>query len=149
MQKASVNSLKTWATLHCLRRGFPYPYSQIYSTRGLKSNQYWNQHLKYYSSYTFKWRHTQPDDFHLFARDRSTYTLRCIRCGQSVALPGSIGETVLHALTAMLYHRNMVESHDEENHRSFHLLLQLFTIIKIFSRRFELDGGSSNLLKTN
>jgi hypothetical protein len=26
---------------------FPYPYSQIYSTRGLKSIQCWNQRLKY------------------------------------------------------------------------------------------------------
>ncbi len=32
---------------------------------------------------------------------------------------------------------------------SFHLLWQLFTIIKIFSRRFELDGGCENLPKTN
>ncbi len=29
----------------------------------------------------------QPDDFHLFAGDLSTYTLRCVRCGQSVTLP--------------------------------------------------------------
>jgi hypothetical protein len=36
---------------------FPYPYSQIYSTRGLKSIQCWNQRLKYYSSSTFKRRH--------------------------------------------------------------------------------------------
>ncbi len=55
---------------------------------------------------------TQPDDFHLFAGDLSTYTLRCIRCGQSVTLPGSIGETLLHAPTAMLHHRNMIQSHD-------------------------------------
>jgi hypothetical protein len=25
---------------------------------------------------------TEPDDFHLFPGDLSTYTLRCIRCGQ-------------------------------------------------------------------
>jgi hypothetical protein len=36
---------------------FRYPYSQIYSTRGLKSIQCWNHCLKYYSSSTFKWRH--------------------------------------------------------------------------------------------
>jgi hypothetical protein len=47
---------------------------------------------------------TQPDDFHLFAEDLSTYTLRCIRCGKRFTLPGSIGETLLHASTAMLYH---------------------------------------------
>ncbi len=29
--------------MHCLQHRFPYPYSQIYSTRGLKSIQCWNQ----------------------------------------------------------------------------------------------------------
>ncbi len=70
---------------------------------------------------------TQPDDFHLFAGDLSTYTLRCIRFGQSVTLPGSIEETLLHASTAMLYHWNMIQSHDEENHRESMLILLLFT----------------------
>jgi hypothetical protein len=51
---------------------------------------------------------TKPDDFHFFAGDLSTYTLRCIRCGQHVTLPGSIGETLLHAPIAMLYHCNMI-----------------------------------------
>jgi hypothetical protein len=45
---------------------------------------------------------TQPDDFHLFAGDLFTCTLRCIRCGQSVTHSGSIGETLLRAPTAML-----------------------------------------------
>jgi hypothetical protein len=53
--------------------------------------------------------------------------LRCIRCGQSVTLPGLIGETVLHAPTAMLYHWNMIRSHDEENHRESMLMSLLFT----------------------
>jgi hypothetical protein len=35
---------------------------------------------------------TEPDDFHLFPGDLSTYTLRCIRCGQHVTLAGSIGD---------------------------------------------------------
>ncbi len=39
----------------------------------------------------------EPDDFHLFPGDLSTYTLRCIRCGHRVTLPGSIGETLFHA----------------------------------------------------
>ncbi len=43
---------------------------------------------------------TEPDDFHLFPGDHSTYTLRCIRCGQPVTLAGSIGDTLLHAPTA-------------------------------------------------
>jgi hypothetical protein len=70
---------------------------------------------------------TQPDDFHLFAGDLSTYTLRCIRCGQSVTLPGSIGETLLHAPTAMLYHWSMIQSHDEDNHKESMLMPLLFT----------------------
>ncbi len=36
---------------------------------------------------------TEPDDFHLFPGDFSTYTLRSIICGQRVTLAGSIGET--------------------------------------------------------
>jgi hypothetical protein len=34
---------------------------------------------------------TQSDEFHLFAGDLSTYTLRRKRCGQHVTLHGSIG----------------------------------------------------------
>jgi hypothetical protein len=46
-EKASIASLMRWLTLHCLQHRFPYPHSQIYSTRGLKSIQCWNQRLKY------------------------------------------------------------------------------------------------------
>jgi hypothetical protein len=53
---------------------------------------------------------TEPDDFHLFPRDLSTYTLRCIRCGQPVTLAGSIGDIILHAPNAMLY---TLQYHDE------------------------------------
>jgi hypothetical protein len=56
-----------------------------------------------------------------------TQPLRCIRCGQSVTLPGSIGEILLHAPTAMLYHWNIIQSHDEENHRESMLMPLLFT----------------------
>ncbi len=52
---------------------------------------------------------TQSDEFHLFGGDLSTYMLRCKRCGQCVTLHVSIGETVFHAPTAMLYHWNMIE----------------------------------------
>jgi hypothetical protein len=69
---------------------------------------------------------TEPDDFHLFPRDLSTYTLRCIRCGQSVTLAGLIGETLLHAPSAMLYHWNMIQSHDKQNHRESMLIPLLF-----------------------
>jgi hypothetical protein len=80
----------------------------------------------------------EPDDFHLFPGDFPLYTLRCIRCGQLVTLAGSIGETLLHASTAMLYHWNIIQSHDEQNHRELMLVPLLFTyyiiflIIKIF-----------------
>jgi hypothetical protein len=70
---------------------------------------------------------TEPDDFLLFPGDLSTYTLSCIRCGQRVTLAGSIGETLLHALTEMLYHWNMIQSHDEQNHRELMLMPFLFT----------------------
>ncbi len=58
---------------------------------------------------------TQSDEFHLFAGDLSTYTLRCKRWGQCVTLHGSIGEILYHAPAAMLYHWNMIESHAEHS----------------------------------
>ncbi len=60
---------------------------------------------------------TEPDDFYLYPGDLSTYTLRCIRGGQHVTHASSIGETLLHAPTAMLHHWNMIQSHDEQKHR--------------------------------
>jgi hypothetical protein len=60
---------------------------------------------------------TEPHDFLLFPGDSSIYTLRCMRCHQPVNLVGSIGEAVFDAPTAMLYHWNMIQSHDEQNHR--------------------------------
>ncbi len=69
---------------------------------------------------------TEPDDFHLFPGDLFIYTLSCIRCGQSVTLAGSIGEVLLHAPTAMLYHWNMIQSHDKQNHRESMMMPLLF-----------------------
>jgi hypothetical protein len=98
---------------------------------------------------------TQSDEFHLFAGDLSTYTLRCKRCGHCVTLHGSIGETLFHAPTAMLYHWNMIEPHDELIHRELMLMPLLFALMKIMydhqnlSKRFELDGGFKHLSKTN
>jgi hypothetical protein len=78
--------------------------------------------------------------------DLSTHTLRCIRCGQPVTLAGSIGETLFHAHTAILYHWSMIQSHDDLNDRKSMLMPLLFTSYdnylqssKIFPRRFELD----------
>jgi hypothetical protein len=59
---------------------------------------------------------TEPHEFAIFPGDLSTYTLWCIRCGQRVTLAGSIGETLLHAPTAMLCHWNMIQSHGEQHH---------------------------------
>ncbi len=50
----------------------------------------------------------EPDDFHLFPGDSFLYTLRCMRCCKPVTVAGSIGETLFHAPTAMLYHWNMI-----------------------------------------
>ncbi len=51
---------------------------------------------------------TEPHDFLLFPGDYSLYTLRCMRCGLRITVVGSIGETLLDAPTAMLYHWNMI-----------------------------------------
>ncbi len=67
---------------------------------------------------------TEPDDFHLFPGDSSLYTLRCVRCGKPVT---HAGETLLHAPTAMLYHWNMIQFHDKQNHRESMLMPLLFT----------------------
>jgi hypothetical protein len=70
---------------------------------------------------------TQPDDFLLFPGDSSLYTFRCMRCCKPVTVAGSIGETLLHAPTAMLYHLNMIQFHDEQNHRESMLTPLIFT----------------------
>ncbi len=67
------------------------------------------------------------DDFHLFPGDSSLYTLRCMRCHKPVTVAESIEETLLHAPTAMLYHWNMIQFHDEQNHRELMLAPLLFT----------------------
>jgi hypothetical protein len=90
---------------------------------------------------------TQSDEFHLFAGDLFTYTLRCKRCGRRVTLHGSIGDTPFHAPAAMLYHWNMIEPNDEQMYRESMLMQILFIAYenyvrsKIFPRSFELDGG--------
>ncbi len=69
----------------------------------------------------------EPDDFHLFPGDSSLYTLRCVRCCKPVTVAGSIGRTLLHAPTPMLYHWNMIQFHDKQNHRESMLMPLLFT----------------------
>ena len=69
----------------------------------------------------------EPHDFLLFPGFSSLYTLRCVRCCKPVTVAGSIGRTLLHAPTAMLYHWNMIQFHDEQNHRESMLTPLLFT----------------------
>jgi hypothetical protein len=68
-----------------------------------------------------------PHEFSICPGDLSTYTLRCIRCGQPVTLAGSIGETFFHATAAMLYHWSMIQSHDNQNDKKSMLMPLLFT----------------------
>ncbi len=70
---------------------------------------------------------TEPHDFLLCPRDSSLYTLRCMRCRKIVTVAGSIGETLLHAPTSMLHHWNMIQFHDEQNHRESMVTPLLFT----------------------
>ncbi len=69
----------------------------------------------------------EPDDFHLFPGDSSLYILRCVRCRKPVSVAGSIGKTLVHVPTAMLYHWNMIQFNDEQNHRESMLMPLLFT----------------------
>jgi hypothetical protein len=69
----------------------------------------------------------EPHDFLLFPGDSSLYILRCMRCCKPVTVAGSIGETLLHAPTAMLYHWNIIQFHNEQHHRELMLTPLLFT----------------------
>ncbi len=73
-------------------------------------------------------------NFTFFARDPSTYTLRCKRCGQYVSLHGSIGDTLFHAPAVMLYHWNMNEPNDEQMHRESMLMPLLFASYENYVR---------------
>jgi hypothetical protein len=70
---------------------------------------------------------TEPHDFLLCPGNSSLHTLRCMRCCQPVTLYGSIGLTLLYAPTAMLYHWNIIQFHDNQNHRDLMLTPLLFT----------------------
>jgi hypothetical protein len=70
---------------------------------------------------------TEPHDFLLLPGEYSLNTLRCMRCGQCVTAVGLIGKTLLHAPTAMLYHWNMIQSYDKQNHRESMLMPLLST----------------------
>ncbi len=77
---------------------------------------------------------TEPHDFLLFPGDSSLYTLRCMRCRKPFTVAGSIGETLLHAPTAMLYHWNIIQFHNGQNHRESMLTPLIFTSYENYLR---------------
>ncbi len=89
----------------------------------------------------------EPDDFHLFPGDSSLYILRCMRCCKPVTVAGSNGETLFHAPTAMLYHWNMIQFHDEQNHRDSMLTPLLFTSYDNYFRSSESFQVSLNWIE--
>ena len=44
--------------------------------------------------------------------DLCKYTLKCVRCDASITTPGTIGETLFHAPSAILRHWEMIDLHD-------------------------------------
>ncbi len=77
---------------------------------------------------------TEYHDFLLFPGYSFLYTLRCMRCRKPVTLYGSIGETLFHAPTAMLYHWNIIQFHNKQNHRESMLTPLLFTSYENYLR---------------
>jgi hypothetical protein len=65
---------------------------------------------------------SEPHEFSIYPGDLATHMLWCIRCDQPVTLAGSIGETLFHAPSAMLYHWNMIQSHDNQCDRESMLM---------------------------
>jgi hypothetical protein len=92
---------------------------------------------------------TEPRDFLLFPGDSSLYTLRCIRCCKPVTVAGSIGKTLLHAPTAMLYHWNIIQFHNnnEQNHRESMLVPLLFTSYEYYLQSLKYFQVSLNWIE--
>jgi hypothetical protein len=70
---------------------------------------------------------TKPEDFCLFPGDLSMYTLKCVRCCKSITAPGSIGETLFHAPTAMLSCWDMIHPHEDTNDSEMVSISLVFT----------------------
>ncbi len=119
--------------MHCLQHRLPYPYSQKLFKQRFEKHSILESMLEILQQFYIQME-TQSDEFHLFGGDLSTYTLRCKRCGQRVTLRGSIGDTLFYAPTAMLYHWNMIEPHDEQIHRESMLMPLLFASYKNYVR---------------
>ncbi len=66
--------------------------------------------------------------------DLGVKLLRCMRCCKPVALYDSIGETLLHAPTAKLYHWNIIQFHNKQNHRESMSTPLLFTSYENYLR---------------
>jgi hypothetical protein len=88
---------------------------------------------------------TEPDDFHFFPGDLSTYALRCNRCGQPVTLAGSIRDTLLYALV-MLSFNNTITSTLSLITVLFEDLFEAITIHKDFCGEKEDPHPSISLL---
>ncbi len=133
----------------------PYSYSHIYSTRGLKSIQCWNQCLKYYSRSTFKLSQNHMNflfiliSFHLHVTVYQMWPA-CYSCwfNRRNSIPCTRCNIISQEHDSIPWRPKWQRINVDAT--SFHLLWQLCTIIKIFSiRRFKLDGGFQNLSKTN
>jgi hypothetical protein len=72
--------------------------------------------------------------FFFFPGDSSLYTLRCMRCCKPVTVAGSIREILLYAPTAILYHWNIIQLHNKQNHRESMLTPLLFTSYETYLR---------------
>jgi hypothetical protein len=57
-----------------------------------------------------------------------------MRCCKPVTVAGSIRETLLHAPTTMLYHWNIIQFHNKQNHRELMLTPLFFTSYENYLR---------------
>ncbi len=67
------------------------------------------------------------NDVYYTILDDPTEDLNAVNASVCVTVAGSIGKTLLDAPTAILYHWNMIQSHDKQNHRELMLTPLLFT----------------------
>ncbi len=70
-----------------------------------------------------------------------------MRCPKPVTVAGSITETLLHAPTAMLYHWNIVQIHNEQHYRELNLTPLLFTSYENYLRSSNIFQVSLNWIE--
>ncbi len=70
-QKSKIQFINEIMGIALFATQIPLTYSQIYSNRGLKSIQCWNQRFEILQQFYIQME-TQSDEFHLFAGDLST-----------------------------------------------------------------------------